>query len=148
MKNYQQVLFRIYLILNIMIPISLAHSAEMQVYASTGMHSFSHEMVPSYEAKSGNQLIASDDTSNSVLNPVKSSESSDLIILMGAAMDDLIQQGNISHIGRTNIAQSGISVAIKTGWVVPNISQEFLQLMTNDRLKDRYENIGLEMVNK
>jgi molybdate transport system substrate-binding protein len=131
-----------------MIPISLAHSAEMQVYASTGMHSFSHEMVLSYEAKSGNQLIASDDTSNSVLNPVKSSESSDLIILMGAAMDDLIQQGNISHIGRTNIAQSGISVAIKTGWVVPNISQEFLQLMTNDRLKDRYENIGLEMVNK
>jgi molybdate transport system substrate-binding protein len=120
----------------------------MQVYASTGMHSFSHEMVLSYEAKSGNQLIASDDTSNSVLNPVKSSESSDLIILMGAAMDDLIQQGNISHIGRTNIAQSGISVAIKTGWVVPNISQEFLQLMTNDRLKDRYENIGLEMVNK
>jgi len=131
-----------------MIPISLAHSAEMQVYASTGMHSFSHEMVPSYEAKSGNQLIASDDTSNSVLNPVKSSESSDLIILMGAAMDDLIQQGNISHIGRTNIAQSGISVAIKTGLVVPNISQEFLQLMTDDRLKDRYENIGLEMVNK
>ncbi len=131
-----------------MIPISLAHSAEMQVYASTGMHSFSHEMVLSYEAKSGNQLIASDDTSNSVLNRVKSSESSDLIILMGAAMDDLIQQGNISHIGRTNIAQSGISVAIKTGWVVPNISQEFLQLMTNDRLKDRYENIGLEMVNK
>ena len=131
-----------------MIPISLAHSAEMQVYASTGMHSFSHEMVLSYEAKSGNQLIASDDTSNSVLNRVKSSESSDLIILMGAAMDDLIQQGNISHIGRTNIAQSGISVAIKTGLVVPNISQEFLQLMTDDRLKDRYENIGLEMVNK
>jgi hypothetical protein len=32
--------------------------------------------------------------------------------------------------------------------MVPNISQEFLQLMTDDRLKDRYENIGLEMVNR
>ncbi len=131
-----------------MIPISLANSAQMQVLATTGMHSFSHKMVPSFEAKSGNQLIASDDTSNIVLNRGKSGESSDLIILTRAAMDDLIQQGNISQIGRTNIAQSGINVAIKTGSVVPNISQEFLQLMTDDRLKDRYENIGLEMVNR
>ncbi len=131
-----------------MIPISLANNAQMQVLATTGMHSFSHKMVPSFEAKSGNQLIASDDTSNIVLNRGKSGESSDLIILTRAAMDDLIQQGNISQIGRTNIAQSGINVAIKTGSVVPNISQEFLQLMTDDRLKDRYENIGLEMVNK
>ena len=131
-----------------MIPISLANSAEMQLLASPGTYSFSHKMVPSFEAKSGNQLIASDDTSNIVLNRGKSGESSDLIILTRAAMDDLIQQGNISQIGRTNIAQSGINVAIKTGSVVPNISQEFLQLMTDDRLKDRYENIGLEMVNK
>ena len=131
-----------------MIPISLANSAQMQVLATTGMHSFSHKMVPSFEAKSGNQLIASDDTSIIVLNRGKSGESSDLIILTRAAMDDLIQQGKVSQIGRTNIAQSGINVAIKTGSVVPNISQEFLQLMTDDRLKDRYENIGLEMVNK
>jgi molybdate transport system substrate-binding protein len=131
-----------------MIPISLANSAQMQVLATTGMHSFSHKMVPSFEAKSGNQLIASDDTSNIVLNRGKSGESSDLIILTRAAMDDLIQQGKVSQIGRTNIAQSGIGVAIKTGSMVPNISQEFLQLMTDDRLKDRYENIGLEMVNK
>ena len=131
-----------------MIPISLANSAQMQVLATTGMHSFSHKMVPSFEAKSGNQLIASDDTSNIVLNRGKSGELSDLIILTRAAMDDLIQQGKVSQIGRTNIAQSGIGVAIKTGSVVPNISQEFLQLMTDDRLKDRYENIGLEMVNK
>ena len=131
-----------------MIPISLANSAQMQVLATTGMHSFSHKMVTSFEAKSGNQLIASDDTSNIVLNRGKSGESSDLIILTRAAMDDLIQQGKVSQIGRTNIAQSGIGVAIKTGSVVPNISQEFLQLMTDDRLKDRYENIGLEMVNK
>ena len=131
-----------------MIPISLANSAQMQVLATTGMHSFSHKIVTSFEAKSGNQLIASDDTSNIVLNRGKSGESSDLIILTRAAMDDLIQQGKVSQIGRTNIAQSGIGVAIKTGSVVPNISQEFLQLMTDDRLKDRYENIGLEMVNK
>ena len=131
-----------------MIPISLANSAQMQVLATTGMHSFSHKMVPSFEAKSGNQLIASDDTSNIVLNRGKSGESSDLIILTRAAMDDLIKQGKVSQIGRTYILQSGIGVAIKTGSVMPNISQEFLQLMTDDRLKDRYENIGLEMVNK
>ncbi|MEY3777680.1 MAG: hypothetical protein RL373_1728 [Pseudomonadota bacterium] len=122
MKNYQQVLFRIYLILNIMIPISLAHSAEIQVLASTGMYSLLHEMIPSYETKSGNKLIVSYDTSNIVLNRVKSGESSDLIILTGAAIDDLIKQGKVAQIGRTNIAQSGIGVAIKTGSVVPNIS--------------------------
>ena len=129
-----------------MIPISLANSAEMQLLASTGTYSFSHKMVPSFEAKSGNQLIASDDTSNIVLNRGKSGESSDLIILTRAAMDDLIKQGKVSQIGRTYILQSGIGVAIKTGSVMPNISQEFLQLMTDVRLKDRYEKIGLEMV--
>ena len=129
-----------------MIPISLANSAQMQVLATTGMHSFSHKMVPSFEAKSGNQLIASDDTSNIVLNRGKSGELSDLIILTRAAMDDLIKQGKVSQIGRTYILQSGIGVAIKTGSVMPNISQEFLQLMTDVRLKDRYEKIGLEMV--
>lgn len=129
-----------------MIPISLANSAQMQVLATTGMHSFSHKMVPSFEAKSGNQLIASDDTSIIVLNRGKSGESSDLIILTRAAMDDLIKQGKVSQIGRTYIPQSGIGVAIKTGSVMPNISQEFLQLMTDVRLKDRYEKIGLEMV--
>ena len=129
-----------------MIPISLANSAQMQVLATTGMHSFSHKMVPSFEAKSGNQLIASDDTSNIVLNRGKSGELSDLIILTRAAMDDLIKQGKVSQIGRTYILQSGIGVAIKTGLVMPNISQEFLQLMTDVRLKDRYEKIGLEMV--
>ena len=129
-----------------MIPISLANSAQMQVLATTGMHSFSHKMVPSFEAKSGNQLIASDDTSNIVLNRGKSGELSDLIILTRAAMDDLIKQGKVSQIGRTYILQSGIGVAIKTGSVIPNISQEFLQLMTDVRLKDRYEKIGLEMV--
>ena len=61
-------------------------------------------------------------------------------------MDDLIKQGKVSQIGRTYILQSGIGVAIKTGSVIPNISQEFLQLMTDVRLKDRYEKIGLEMV--
>ena len=80
MKNYQHVLFRIYLILNIMIPVSLAHSAEIQVLASTGMYSLLHEMIPSYETKSGNKLIVSYDTSNIVLNRVKSGESSDLIL--------------------------------------------------------------------
>ena len=129
-----------------MIPISLANSAQMQVLATTGMHSFSHKMVPSFEAKSGNQLIASDDTSNIVLNRGKSGELSDLIILTRAAMDDLIKQGKVSQIGRTYILKSGIGVAIKTGSVMPNISQEFLQLMTDVRLKDRYEKIGLEMV--
>ena len=129
-----------------MIPISLANSAEMQVLGSTGTYSFSHKMVPSFEAKSGNQLIASDDTSNIVLNRGKSGELSDLIILTRAAMDDLIKQGKVSQIGRTYILQSGIGVAIKTGSVIPNISQEFLQLMTDVRLKDRYEKIGLEMV--
>jgi hypothetical protein len=103
-------------------------------------------LVPSFEAKSGNQLIASDDTSIIVLNRGKSGESSDLIILTRAAMDDLIKQGKFSQIGRTYIPQSGIGVAIKTGSVMPNISQEFLQLMTDVRLKDRYEKIGLEMV--
>jgi hypothetical protein len=129
-----------------MIPISLANSAEMQLLASTGAYSFSHKMVPSFEAKSGNQLIASDDTSIIVLNRGKSGESSDLIILTRAAMDDLIKQGKVSQIGRTYIPQSGIGVAIKIGSVMPNISQEFLQLMTDVRLKDRYEKIGLEMV--
>ena len=129
-----------------MIPISLANSAQMQVLATTGMHSFSHKMVTSFEAKSGNQLIASDDTSNIVLNRGKSGELSDLIILTRAAMDDLIKQGKVSQIGRTYILQSGIGVTIKTGSVMPNISQEFLQLMTDVRLKDRYEKIGLEMV--
>ena len=130
-----------------MIPISLANSAEMQLLASTtGTYSFSHKMVPSFEAKSGNQLIASDDTSNIVLNRGKSGELSDLIILKRAAMDDLIKQGKVSQIGRTYIPQSGIGVAIKIGSVMPNISQEFLQLMTDVRLKDRYEKIGLEMV--
>jgi molybdate transport system substrate-binding protein len=101
---------------------SSVHAQELKVIASTGVYSVLQEMIPGFEKQANIKLAVTYDTSNIILQRVQSGEVADLIILTSAAIDDLIRQGKVAEVGRTNLASSGIGFAIHSGAKRPDIA--------------------------
>ncbi len=94
---------------------------ELKVIASTGVYSVMQQMIPGFERQTGIKLAVTYDTSNIILQRVQAGEAADLIILTSSAIDDLIRQGKVAAAGRTNLASSGIGLAIRAGEKHPDI---------------------------
>jgi molybdate transport system substrate-binding protein len=106
--------------------ILLAHTtgyaAEITLMASTGVSSMMKALLPEFEKQTGHRIIASYDTSNIMMKRLQSGEATDLIILTAPLVDEVIQKGKVAVGGRTDIAKSGIGIAIQSGKAKPDIS--------------------------
>ena len=96
--------------------------ADLSIISSTGVSSIMQELIPAYERETGQRVTISYDTSNIILERLKRGESADLVILTGPLIDSLTQQGRLQAGTRTDMAKSGIGVAVKAGAPRPDIS--------------------------
>jgi molybdate transport system substrate-binding protein len=101
---------------------AVAQAAEIKVLASTGVSSVLKNLIPAFERASGHKVAITYDTSNIVMGRIKGGESGDLVILTAPAIDDLARQGKVVAGSRTDLARSGIGMAIRTGAPRPDIS--------------------------
>ncbi len=78
------------------------------------------ELVPQFERASGHQVESLWVPSVQMMSRLKGGETVDLLILSAASLDELRKAGLVSE--RTDLARSGIGVAVKSGARKPDIS--------------------------
>jgi molybdate transport system substrate-binding protein len=78
------------------------------------------ELVPQFERASGHKVENLWVPSVQMMSRLKGGETVDLVILSAAALDELRNAGFISD--RTDLARSGIGIAVKSGARKPDIS--------------------------
>jgi len=94
--------------------------ANIKVMLSAAFKEAYLELVPPFERASGDKVENLWVPSVQMMNRLKGGETVDLVILSAAALEDLRKAGIVSE--RTDLARSGIGVAVKTGAPKPDIS--------------------------
>lgn len=93
---------------------------EIKVMLSAAFKEAYLELVPQFERASGHKITSLWVPSVKMMSRLKDGEIVDLVILSAAALDELMQAGIVSE--RTDVAKSGVGVAVKAGAPRPDIS--------------------------
>ena len=102
--------------------VSTCAMADLSIISSTGVSSIMQELIPAYERETGQRVTISYDTSNIIIDRLKRGDTADMVILTAPLIDTLTQQGRLQAGSRTDMAKSGIGVAVKAGAPRPDIS--------------------------
>jgi len=99
-----------------------ATAAEVKVLAGNALAGVIGELGPTFERATGHKVLAQYGLSRTFKPRIVSGEAVDLIILSLETMDDLEKQGKIAPGTRSDIARTGIGVAIRQGGTKPDIA--------------------------
>jgi molybdate transport system substrate-binding protein len=94
--------------------------SEIKVMLSAAFKEAYLELVPQFERASGHKVESLWVPSVQMMTRLKGGESVDLVILSAASLDEIRKAGLVSD--RTDLARSGIGVAVKSGARRPDIS--------------------------
>jgi molybdate transport system substrate-binding protein len=104
--------------------LTLAGSAladEIRVMSSNAFRQACLQLVPDFERASGHKVVTSFVGGVDLMKRMKAGESTDLVILSGNALDELIQLGKVVPGSRVDLARSGVGVAVRAGAPRPDI---------------------------
>jgi len=108
------------MIVGVIVGMSTARANELHASITTAMETAMAELVPPFERESGNTVSISYGPSGRVARRFIDGEPADAII-DSDAIDDLIKQGKVLP-GRTDLARTGIGIAIRKGAPKPDVS--------------------------
>src|SRR5438093_12019173 len=97
-----------------------AAAADVQVMISAGFYQAYSELAPAFERSSGHHLVTTrgpslGDSSEAIPNRLKRGESGDVVIGVGASIDDLSRQGLVREGSRGDLARSEIGMVGRGG---------------------------------
>jgi len=95
--------------------------ATIKLFVSNSMRGVMDELLPPFERASGNKVEVSYDPAKIMMERIRNGESADLVMLGGAAIEDLEKAGRIAAGSRRTIASCGIGIAVKAGAPKPDI---------------------------
>jgi molybdate transport system substrate-binding protein len=98
-----------------------AHAAEIKVLATQAVEGAYRELVPLFEKASGHKVVTTFTGTLDAQKRIAAGEVYDLIIMAGAAIDDLIKAGKVAPGSRVDLATSGVGVAVRAGAPKPDI---------------------------
>lgn len=96
-------------------------AAEIDAMITTAMKAAIDELTPSFERASGHQLRVVYGPSGGLTRRFNAGEPADLIVVDSKALEELIAQGKVAP-GRTDVARTGIGIAVKKGAPKPDVS--------------------------
>lgn len=99
----------------------IANAAEIKVIGSPGFREAYTELVPAFEKATGHHVVTIWGGVNEVANRVAGGETADVVILPVAQIDDLLKQGKLVAGSRTDVAKSGVGIAVRAGAAKPDI---------------------------
>jgi molybdate transport system substrate-binding protein len=104
-----------------------AQAAEIRVMTSGALSAALRELTPAFERASGDTLIIVSGGSvagapDSIPDRLQRGERTDIVIMAGSGIDDLIKTGRIMAGSRADLARSSIGVAVRAGAPRPDIS--------------------------
>jgi molybdate transport system substrate-binding protein len=99
----------------------LGAAAEIKVISSVGVKTVLEELAPQFERASEHKVKITFGTAVPLKRQIDAGEAFDVVILTPALVDDLAKQGKIAPGSASNVAKSGIGVAIRQGAPKPDI---------------------------
>jgi molybdate transport system substrate-binding protein len=108
-------------------------AAEITVLAGMGVISGVSDLAPAYEKLTGHTVTVKFEQAAALNAMINSGAQADIAALQPEQVDDLIKQGKMVAGTKTNFAQAGVGVAVRTGASRPDIStvEAFKNAMIN-----------------
>jgi molybdate transport system substrate-binding protein len=103
------------------LPVGSAGAAEVKVLSTTAVSSVLAELAPEFERVSGHKITAAYATAASLVKRILDGEAADVVILTTTGMDELAGRGKLIAGSRSDVARSGIGVAVRKGAHRPDI---------------------------
>jgi molybdate transport system substrate-binding protein len=98
-----------------------AHAAEIDAFISTAIKPATDELLPPFERANGHTIRASYAPSGALIPRFDRGEPVDVFLTDSAAIDELIKRGKLVA-GRTDLARTGIGIAVRKGAPKPDVS--------------------------
>jgi molybdate transport system substrate-binding protein len=98
-----------------------AQAAEIDAMITTAMEAAIEEIAPPFERASGHVLRVVYGPSGGLARRFNGGEGADLIVVESKVLDELIKQGKVAP-GRTDVARTGIGIAVRKGAPKPDVS--------------------------
>jgi len=99
----------------------VAHAAEIDAMITTAMKAAVDELAPPFERANGHVLRITYGPSGGLARRLNGGEGADLIVVDSQVLDELIKQGKVAP-GRTDVARTGIGIAVRKGAPKPDVS--------------------------
>src|SRR5262245_11437771 len=99
----------------------MAQAGEIKVMMSAAFKEAYVELVPQFERTSEHKVSTIQIPSVDMMTRLKGGETVDLVIMAGDAIDALMADGKIVRGSRTDLARSGVGVAVRAGAPKPDI---------------------------
>jgi molybdate transport system substrate-binding protein len=101
-------------------------AAEIKVMISGGLTAAYRELVPQFEADTGHKVITAfgpsmGTTENAIPVRIARGEHADVLIMVGAALDDLINQGKVVADSKVDLVLSPVGMVVRVGAPKPDI---------------------------
>src|SRR2546428_8734519 len=98
-----------------------AEAAEINAFISTAIKAATDELLPPFERANGHTIRASYGPSGALIPRFDRGEPVDVFLTDSAAIDELIKRGKVVA-GRTDLARTGIGIAVRKGAPKPDVS--------------------------
>jgi len=103
-----------------------ASAAELHVMISAGFFQVYSELVPAFEKSTGHRVVTTrgpslGDSPEAIPTRLKRGEPADVVIGIGASLDDLGRQGLVRGDSKVNLARSEIGMVVRAGAPKPDI---------------------------
>jgi len=104
-----------------------AWAADVQVMISAGFYGVYSELGPTFERASGHRLVTTrgpsmGDSPEAIPARLARGESADVVILDGAAADELARRGLVRAESKVDLARSMVGMVVRSGSAKPDIS--------------------------
>ncbi len=104
-----------------------ATAAEVRVMISGGLSAAYNVLVPEFERTTGHKVLTAygpsmGTTVNAIPIRLERGEAADVVVMVGYALGELIQQGKVKADSRVDLVKSLIGIAVKAGAPKPDIS--------------------------
>ena len=98
-----------------------ARAAEIHAFISTALKAVTDELLPPFERVNGHVIRATYGPSGGLIPRFNRGEPADIFLTDSAAIDTLIRNGKVFP-GRTDLARTGIGIAVRKGAPRPDVS--------------------------
>ena len=99
-------------------------AAEITVLSTNAFKTVLEELAPQFERSSGHKPLLRFAATAELKVQIEKGDAFDLAVLTAATTDDLIKQAKLASATRTDVARSGVGVAIRKGAPKPDLSSE------------------------
>src|SRR5215207_4981127 len=105
-----------------MIGTTAAQAAEIKLIASNAMKEIVLNLIPGFESSSGHKVTALWGGTEAITKRIGSGEIVDVVLIAGPNVEKLIAEGKVVPGSRSDVAKSGVGVAVRAGLPKPDIS--------------------------